>query len=236
VSGDLQLKRPSIGLTVGFWLIVAVFATAARWSELQQLMFGSPDDLARLVQVRDLLAGQSWWDLTQERIGSSGVEMHWSRHLDGLVSVVVLLLRPIIGAKSAELIALILVPLGLLLAFLWLVSSIGRLLTPLRDAGLYAMVAGALGVGVLHRFLPGALDHHGLQIVLVLTVVWAVITTPSRRAAVIAGVAAGLAPTVGLETVPILAGVIAGLGIEWAIGGGRPRGFFQMFYLSALQV
>ena len=38
----------------------------------------STDDAMRLVQVRDWLAGQSWFDLTQYRLDPpSGVDMHW---------------------------------------------------------------------------------------------------------------------------------------------------------------
>jgi hypothetical protein len=46
--------------------------------------FGQPgpdgDDVMRLVQVRDLLAGQGWFDLHQYRLGpDGGTLMHWSR-------------------------------------------------------------------------------------------------------------------------------------------------------------
>ena len=43
----------------------------------------STDDAMRLVQVRDLLAGQGWFDLTQYRLNPpDGVAMHWSRLID----------------------------------------------------------------------------------------------------------------------------------------------------------
>ena len=38
------------------------------------------DDVMRLVQIRDLLAGQGWFDLHQYRLGpDGGTLMHWSR-------------------------------------------------------------------------------------------------------------------------------------------------------------
>ena len=41
------------------------------------------DDRMRLVVVRDLLAGQSWFDTTQYRLGlAGGTLMHWSRFVD----------------------------------------------------------------------------------------------------------------------------------------------------------
>jgi hypothetical protein len=41
------------------------------------------DDVLRLVQVRDLLSGKGWFDLTQMRLGlEGGTPMHWSRLID----------------------------------------------------------------------------------------------------------------------------------------------------------
>jgi hypothetical protein len=217
---------------LGIWLILALYSSIKVWPDLLARMFSSPDSATRLVQVRELLAGQSWWDLTLYRIGIAGAEMHWSRHVDGLLGGTNVLLRPVFGVDAAELAALVLVPLGLLAVTLWLVSSIARILWPREDVGLYAMVVAGLAVGVLQRFEPGAIDHHGLQIVLVLTVVRAVIGPASRAAGLVAGVAMGLSLTVGLETLPILAAILAGLGIEWAVGGTRSRVMYGALGIS----
>ena len=38
------------------------------------------DDVIRLVQIKDYLAGQSWFDTDQYRMGlAGGTDMHWSR-------------------------------------------------------------------------------------------------------------------------------------------------------------
>ncbi|WP_204269872.1 hypothetical protein, partial [Klebsiella michiganensis] len=52
---------------VAVWLALAVLVTAARelywrWSTLPDLL-GDTDDAVRLVQVREWLAGKSWFDL-----------------------------------------------------------------------------------------------------------------------------------------------------------------------------
>src|SRR5690606_39616972 len=48
------------------------------------------DDVMRLVQVRDLLAGQGWFDLTQYRLGlDGGTLMHWSRLVDLPIALLV---------------------------------------------------------------------------------------------------------------------------------------------------
>ena len=65
------------------------------------------DDVMRLVQVRDLLAGQSWFDLTQARLGlEGGTLMHWSRLIDLPIAALISVFRPIVGTVQAETLAL----------------------------------------------------------------------------------------------------------------------------------
>src|SRR3546814_18866070 len=61
-------------------------------------------DAMRMAQVRDLLAGQGWWDLTQYRVNPAdgGVLMHWSRIVDAPIAGGILLLRPLFGQPLAE--------------------------------------------------------------------------------------------------------------------------------------
>ncbi|HLW92521.1 MAG TPA: hypothetical protein VKS78_14645, partial [Roseiarcus sp.] len=45
--------------------------------------FANTDDAMRMVEVRDWLAGQAWFDLHQYRLDPpGGVFMHWTRVLD----------------------------------------------------------------------------------------------------------------------------------------------------------
>ncbi len=216
------------------WSLMAASTTITAWSSLQARTFRDPDDATRLVQVRELLAGQSWWDLSLDRIGNGIAEMHWSRHLDALLVGVILPLRPLIGAESAELVAIIAAPLGLLLVALWLVSSLARLLSPLEDIGLYAMAVFGFGAAALNRLSPGALDHHGLQMVLMLLMLRMLLGSPSWRSGLLAGVAGGVSLTVGLETLPVVAATTAGLAIRWAVDGARPRSEYQSLGLGLL--
>jgi hypothetical protein len=65
----------------------------------------------RLQQVRDWLAGQSWFDVTQYRVDPPhGLPMHWSRLLDVPLAAVILLVRPFAGQPAGELAACIVVP------------------------------------------------------------------------------------------------------------------------------
>ncbi len=78
---------------------------------------GDNDDVMRLVQIRDLLAGQSWFDLTQYRLGlDGGTLMHWSRLIDLPIAVLIrLLLCPDDGESGSSgpsrLAALLILPL-----------------------------------------------------------------------------------------------------------------------------
>lgn len=47
------------------------------------LVLPDTDDAMRLVQIRDLLAGQGWFDMSQHRLmPPNGAGMHWSRLVD----------------------------------------------------------------------------------------------------------------------------------------------------------
>lgn len=60
------------------WIAMSVVAVIAQWHAIQILELSDTDDAMRMAQVRDLLAGQSWWDLTQYRVNPAGggVLMH----------------------------------------------------------------------------------------------------------------------------------------------------------------
>ena len=65
------------------WLGVSAIFVLTRWAAIRGMMLPDPDDTLRMVQVRDLLAGQGWWDLHQYRVAPpQGMLMHWSRLVD----------------------------------------------------------------------------------------------------------------------------------------------------------
>ena len=90
------------GAVMLIWLAAGLLALVANWSMLGPAHFGDGDDALRLQQVRDLLAGQGWYDLTQHRIAPpGGVPMHWTRVVDLPLALVIVLLRPLIGMAQA---------------------------------------------------------------------------------------------------------------------------------------
>jgi len=154
------------GRVLMVWLVLVLMLISINLNLIRSFQFGDPDDALRLVQVRDLLGGQSWFDLHQYRAAApQGVLMHWSRLVDIPIAGIMLLLRPLLGVAGAETAALIAVPLLTLLALL---ALIGRLASRFFDAevvGIACLISSITGP-VLFQFTPMRIDHHAWQIVL----------------------------------------------------------------------
>src|SRR5262245_15360089 len=59
------------------------------------------DSLLRLVEVRDLIGGQGWFDLHQYRMGpQGGFVMHWSRVVDAPIAAIILLVSAFTGTMA----------------------------------------------------------------------------------------------------------------------------------------
>ena len=178
------------------------------------------DDAMRLVQVRDLLGGQSWFDLTQYRLGlDGGTLMHWSRLVDLPIAALILAFSQVLPAERAEAAALLVWPLFLILPLFVAVAVGAR-----RIGGLPATPI-ALGLAALlaltsNRFLPGAIDHHNVQLVLV-AVIAAMLVDPRHKPAsfAIAGLAAAVAIAIGAETSPFVATACLVVAVLWAWHG-----------------
>ncbi len=192
------------------------------WAALSVLRLPDTDDVMRLQQIRDWLAGQGFSDLAQYRLGPEGLEMHWSRLPDLVPGAIIALLTPVTGAQGAELVAVILWPLLLFVAALMLVGSIAR---RLKVSAPVAVVVAALAYPASALFLPGRIDHHGLQLVLLLVLVRALIGPGGWRSGVAGGLASIASLVVGMETAPFLALGGGALVLRWAVEGDgeRPR-------------
>jgi hypothetical protein len=178
----------------------------------------STDDSMRLVEVRDLLGGQSWFDLTQYRLDPPGSLMHWSRIIDAPLAGLMLALRPLLGVTGAEAATLILWPTLLFGAALVLVAAIAGRMAEVANRNavqLAAMLIAALSAPALIHFRAGAIDHHNAQIVLLLGfVLCAGALEQSRGQACLAALSAALSLAIGLEMLPAIAvGCIAILGL-----------------------
>lgn len=59
---------------------------------------GDNDSMLRLVEIRDLIGGQGWFDLHQYRMGpQGGFVMHWSRLVDAPIAAIILVVSAFSG-------------------------------------------------------------------------------------------------------------------------------------------
>jgi hypothetical protein len=207
VPSSAVAANPKIMIALLWAVVVCTLAAPAIKDGVFDSM--STDDAMRLVEVRDLIAGQGWFDLTQHRLDPPGVSMHWSRVVDAPLAALILMLRPLSGTAGAEAVTLILWPALLFGAALLLVAAIaGRMSEgPAQlTVQLAAVLLAALSAPALIHFRAGAIDHHNAQIVLLLALVFLLCDVErSAVRACLAGLAATLSLSIGLEMLPAIA-------------------------------
>ena len=112
----LSRLLPSVCL---YWLATALLYAGLTLPGAQDLIGPDNDDSMRLVEVRDLLAGQGWFDLHQYRLGlEGGTLMHWSRFVDLPIAVLIKFFSLFLTATAAEGVAATLWPLILILSLI----------------------------------------------------------------------------------------------------------------------
>ncbi|WP_424547767.1 hypothetical protein [Shinella zoogloeoides] len=191
------------------------------------------DDTMRLVVVRDLLAGQSWFDTTQYRLGlAGGTLMHWSRFIDLPIANLISFFSLFTDARQAEAIALAVWPTFLVVPVLYGMGLAGYRLG--GKAAMHAtLVLTTVFVVALNRFQPGAIDHHNVQLALI-ACISAMLLDPGRRARdhAVAGLLAGLAIAIGAETTPLIGAVCLVVALRWVWHGEAFREAAAAFGLS----
>ncbi len=218
-----RLRHDALAALLLALLLGAVWAWRD-WAALSLLHLPDTDDAMRLQQIRDWLGGQPWSDLSQHRLGPPpGLPMHWSRLVDLGPGAIVALLTPLAGARAAELTGVLLWP-GLLFAVaLLLVARIARRLGT-AGAGAEtiptAMLVAALAYPATTVFVPGRIDHHNVQLVLLLAATLGVLRGGVRGMAA-AGAFVATSLIVGLETMPLLAVLGMAVAARWIADGER---------------
>lgn len=213
------------------WLMVAALLLATGLGRILSGQFPDPDDTLRLVQVRDLLAGQGWFDLVQHRIDPAHAPvMHWSRLVDLPLAVLIGGLRPLLGQAMAEQLAIVLVPL---LALLATMLCVGRVASRLFDRETTVLACIAIGFMPLlvYQFQPLRIDHHGWQICAVAAALAAISGDRAWRGGALAGLAMAVGMSISIELLPVAAVFGAVLTLRWL----RDRGM-RMWLVGFLQV
>jgi hypothetical protein len=232
-----ETPRRREGMTLGLLALYSLIAIALLLAV--SLPFASDyvgadnDDAMRLVVVRDLLAGQGWFDTTQYRLGlAGGTPMHWSRFVDLPIANLISFFSLFADHRQAEVLALAVWPVMLVVPLLF-----GLGLAGYRLGGAAAMhatlVLGAILVVALNRFKPGSIDHHNVQLALIACIA-AMLLDPKMRARdhAVAGVLAGLAIAIGAETTPLIATVCLIVAVRWLWHGTAFRSAAAAFGLA----
>ena len=216
------------------WLAVCAILIVQNWGAIHSFQLADPDDALRLVQVRDLLAGQGWFDLHQYRIDPpAGVATHWSRLVDTPLALTILLLRPVLGQGGAELAAAVVVPLLTLLCAMLLTARLALKLYGARTAYASGLV-WIMAIAALAQMQPMRIDHHGWQIVAVLAALNGALSSSARRGGWIIGAALGLGMSISLELLPFTALFAAVLGLRWLRDPAQRSWLVQMLGALAL--
>jgi hypothetical protein len=220
----MDFARPRVwrdaALATAIALLLTFVWTVRDWAALSALHLPDTDDVVRLQQIRDWLGGQAFSDLTQHRLGIAGVEMHWSRLPDLVPAAIIVLLTPVLGAHGAELAAVIAWPALLFIAALTLTGAIAQ---AVRTSAPTAIVVAALAYPASALFLPGRIDHHGLQLVLLLALVFALLGRGSWAKGIATGLASAASLVIGMETAPLLAAGGSILVVRWIVDGAGER-------------
>lgn len=220
-----ELDRYWLNWTLVAWIGVAAWFLWYRSGQIQWLALGDTDDNMRLMQVRALLAGQGWYDLTNYRLDPAlgGLNIHWSRLVDLPIAGLILLLKPFIGMTQAEKWACGIAPLLPLAVTMTGVSlTVRRLVSPaVWPVALVILIASCNTT--LSMYAPMRIDHHGWQLAaLAMTV--AGLADPARaRGGAVVGISSAFSLTIGLEMLPYcaMAGAITTLRWVWDAGEAR---------------
>lgn len=188
------------------WSLLAALSLYIYLPEIRSMALVDADDWLRLAQVRDLLAGQSWYDLTQYRVDPlhGGSKVHWSRFIDGQIAGLITLLAPLLGPVEAERWVVALYPPLLFLPCLWVLRHILILLSDDRAFVAIGLLMAATGVSFLHFFAPLRIDHHGWQLLLSMIMLLLALGEPSVRRGLIAALVISVHVEISLEGLPYL--------------------------------
>lgn len=203
---------------VGIALVILTALRAA--PQISTLLLEADnDDQMRLMEVRDLLSGQSWWDTRQYRVlPPEGISMHWSRYIDAGIAAIILAASSLVAMPSAELFAVILWPSFLAcLAVLIIANGTARLLPPVAAIGSLAVFLswGKLG----GEFVPPRIDHHNVQILCGIALFYlAVVPGRPWLLGALGGLTTAVSLAIGLELLPYYATVWGLMALRHAFG------------------
>lgn len=226
MRGDIRDFFKRVALAYG---LVALLLLLTNAGAIAAGHFPDPDDALRLVELRDWLGGQGWFDVTQHRIDPAhgGVAMHWSRIVDVPLALVVLALRPVLGGDGAEMAAMLIVPM-LTLAMVMVLAARVAWERLGAEAATLSCLTLAMSVPVVTQIRPMRIDHHGWQVAAAMLALQGLMTRHARIGGWISGAALAIGLSISLEGLPLTA-VFGALGASRWLRGGETRDWLAHF-------
>jgi hypothetical protein len=230
-SADILPKTEAeakVATEPALWLLVLIFWAAFAVAVISTGAFNpalferqDPDSFLRLIQIRDLLAGQGWFDLVQHRMDPpGGALLQWSRLIDAPVAGLILL-GNIFG--DGERFALTVWPVLLLFPLMLGVATIGVRLTG-RAGAVWSLVLALFFLNPLFIYLPNDIDHHNAQVALMVCAVALALRIPDgARYGFFTACVSALTLAIGLEMLPHVALVGAFIALHWGWTGKHSR-------------
>jgi hypothetical protein len=226
------INRHWLWVALLLWLGVAASLLVSRWAGIHAFDLTDTDDNMRIMQVRALLHGQSWYDLRQYRLNPPlGANIHWSRLVDLPIAGLILLLRPFLGGAGAESWAAALAPLiPLCVAIIALCLIARRLIAPMAFA--LPIVALFFSTSGIVMFLPDRIDHHGWQLALLVVAMAGAADPKAWRGGLVMGAATAFSLAIGMELLIYLALLGVAAVLFW-VDDPEERERLRAFALSA---
>jgi hypothetical protein len=207
------------GIIAALWLVLTIALVAINWQRSLALNLGDTDDNMRLMQVRNWLAGQGWFDLRQYRMGPpAGFSMHWSRLVDLPIAGIIVIATPIVGGPIAEALAVALAPLLTMAAAMAAMAIVAARLVGSRAVLLSVVLLIAVSLQALG---PTRIDHHGWQLVFTLTMLAGLADRQQRRGGLVTGLAAAAGLAIGLEILPHVVAAAGFVVARWIVDPGQ---------------
>lgn len=215
------------------WLILTAILANAFFRYSTDYVGSDNDDVLRLVQVRDFLSGQGWFDLYQYRLGlEGGTLMHWSRLVDAPIALLIGIFSFFTTVENAEAAATFIWPLLATIPVIYGFALASHAIFEGKSA-----IVGAVGAIIFiygsGKFAPGAIDHHNVQLAIIILIA-AIILNQNYPwiSYAFAGFLSASALAVGVETTPLIATICVIIAITWAWHGGkalrRPTRIFSL--------
>ena len=237
-SGPILMHRPaSAGSAEGFrawvprsllsvWLVSALFLLVVSLPQIRSFQAHDPDDYMRLLQVRDWLDGQGWYDTRQYRMNPPlGADIHWVRLGDMPIAALLFPLRFVLAPPVAEIVAMIAMPLIELLIAMALMRNLLRALGASQAVELAALVMLPLFPLLMGNFLPLRIDYHGWQAISALAMACLLARGGARRA-LAAGAVGATWLTLSLEGMAFVLGGAGWLALRFVLAGRREHEAF----------